>query len=183
MWNQSSKDWTLRDAEAKYTDILVHAQLQAMRQSGLLPQAGSEQEKAMLHHKANDDTVSKAVPVEDVISSKLVSKARFKNAMRAFEKDVPEPGPDPSAKGAPSHQQQQRQSLPGSTATNLRRTTFGYQAETETETDSSQTAARASWKPAVSEPVQRAPMLEPSTTADAMNPSSTASVLGQIGKC
>jgi hypothetical protein len=174
---------------AQHTDMALNVQLKAMRESGLLPQVGSEEERAALQGKAHNDAASKAVAVEDVIDPKLVSKAKFKHALRAFGKE--EPGPKTPARKDSDLEQQLLPGTPGFAATKLRRSTFGFMAEPAA--DTTQTAPRASWRPDMAEPARGAPMLEPSTTgrasmlepsttAAAIEPSKTASVLGQIGR-
>ncbi len=75
----------------EYADFIVclsmwRMQLQSMRETGLLPQAGSEEERAVLHQRPGD-TAGRLAAVDDVLDPKLVSKTKFHCLLKTFKKD------------------------------------------------------------------------------------------------
>ncbi len=58
-----------------------------MRETGLLPQAGSEEERAVLQQRPGDTAGARSVPVEDVLDPKMVSKTKFHSLLKNFKKD------------------------------------------------------------------------------------------------
>jgi hypothetical protein len=71
-------------------------QLKSMRDTGLLPQAGSEEERAVLQPRAGDAAGAKSVAVEDVLDPKMVSKTKFHSLLKTFKQDGEEPPTRPT---------------------------------------------------------------------------------------